>query len=118
MIVYIQEEKLKDYCSKKGYTVIKIYRDIETLCLYYSNTVLDIIFDSTVLEYDKLIISDIYQISEMEGKMVAFFELLNDRRIAIESLNDGIIGEDLLFGLTMHQNVKQKPGLKNTKNDF
>jgi len=113
-----QEIELRKYCQKKGYRVINIYRDIENLQLYYSDSILSIIVDSICIQYDKLLIVDISQIAKREGQIAAFYELLNNKGIILETLHEGIVGKDILLETTIRKNVRQKSKLQIENNDF
>lgn len=108
------EELIQDYCNKNDYKVIKVYRDTEPRCFFYSWIILDIINNRSNINYDyhKLIVFDIYDISEYESKIFAFNEFLADFEIELESVRDGIVDKDLLFGISMHKNVRGKEELK------
>lgn len=108
-----QEKMVRDYCEKEGYKVIKIFRDIEEHSTYYSNIILDIIANCYKDEYMKIIMYDMYEISEYENKIYSLYNLLADHDIIVETIKNGVLGEDLLFGITMHENVRDKAKLNN-----
>ena len=114
-VIVTVETLLREYCDRKGYEVIKIYRDIKEACGYYSETISKIIRYGRYEDYRRIIVCDINEISNTLEMQATFFGIVSDYEIHLESLNDGIIGEDLLFGLTVHHNVKNREELlKNT----
>lgn len=111
----MKETLLREYCDRKGYEVVKIYHDIEEAGCYYSETISKIIRYGRYENYRRLIVCDINEISKNLEMQATFFGIVSDYEIHLESLNDGIIGEDLLFGLTVHRNVNNREELlKNT----
>lgn len=102
---------LNEYCKKKGYNVVQTFRDVEMQCEYYSNTVLDIMCTKE-LEFNRLIALDVNEFAEGKFQISSLHCILLDKDVRIETVKDGLLGEDLLFGVTIHKNVTNNEELK------
>lgn len=107
----LKEKLLNEYCEKKGYQITEVFRDIEENTCYYSEMIFRIIRYGRYEKSRKLIIVDLEDISLSLEKQAIFYGLLADYEIGLETLNDGVIGEDLLYGLTVHRNARSKEEL-------
>ena len=109
-----QEEKLRKYCKKKGYKIIRIFRDTncEDTCWYFAPKIMDLLLGLPKSEYEIVLAIDIDRFSRYVNKVFLFYEFLNEFDIELETLADGVIGKDFLFGVTNHSNVMNKSELE------
>lgn len=86
------EEKLKEYCEYKNYKVIEIIRKV-----YHNNieTILNDIISINPKDINKIIIYDINDIATNDKEIVMFESLFNIVNIELETINQGIIGNNL-----------------------
>ena len=86
------EEKLKEYCEYKNYKVIEIIRKV-----YHNNieTILNDIISINPKDINKIIIYDINDIATNDKEIVMFESLFNIVNIEFETINQGIIGNNL-----------------------
>ncbi len=112
-----KEEILKRYCKEKNYNIVKVFYD--TL---YSNE--DCFSDNmrcflkqfeNEYYFEKLIVCDINDIATEDNSLNAIYFFLKDALCVIETINQGIIGEDVLLDSTCFINVKDKKELKQNK---
>lgn len=112
-----KERFLRDYCEKKGYDIIEVFRDTDVLYEEdldweeYSTTMRDIIA-SRYCKYQRIIALEVGEFSQVGEMLCGFYEVLLDRKILIETVKDGILGADILFGVTVHSNVMNKVELE------
>lgn len=105
-----KEQYLKDYCNLRGYKVIDTFRDLEPRCEYFSETLINIIKEKSC-KYLKLIALDINELADSDDQVHALFWLLLEKEVRIETVKEGSLGEDFLFGITTHRNVMKKQEL-------
>ena len=76
-----------------------------------------VLFTSDENEYyfEKLIVCDINDIATEDNSLNAIYFFLKDALCVIETINQGIIGEDVLLDSTCFINVKDKKELKQNK---
>lgn len=86
------EEKLKEYCEYKNYKVLEIIRKV-----YRNNieTILNDIISINPKDINKIIIYDINDIATSDKEIVMFESLFNIVNIELETINQGIIGNNL-----------------------
>lgn len=86
------EEKLKEYCEYKNYKVLEIIRKV-----YHNNieTILNDIISINPKDINKIIIYDINDIATSDKEIVMFESLFNIVNIELETINQGIIGNNL-----------------------
>lgn len=86
------EEKLKEYCEYKNYKVLEIIRKV-----YHNNieTILNDIISINPKDINKIIIYDINDIATNDKEIVMFESLFNIVNIELETINQGIIGNNL-----------------------
>ena len=86
------EEKLKEYCEYKNYKVLEIIRKV-----YHNNieTILNDIISINPKDINKIIIYDINDIATSYKEIVMFESLFNIVNIELETINQGIIGNNL-----------------------
>ena len=109
---WVRKEKfLNQYCEERGYKVIETFRDIEPKCEYFSGKILDILCKKEY-NYRKLIAIDTEELSKYDSHIFGLFLILLDKDTRIETVKDGILGEDLIFGLSINRNVMQKEELE------
>ncbi len=86
------EEKLKEYCEYKNYKVLEIIRKV-----YHNNieTILSGIISINPKDINKIIIYDINDIATSDKEIVMFESLFNIVNIELETINQGIIGNNL-----------------------
>lgn len=86
------EEKLKEYCEYKNYKVLEIIRKV-----YHNNieTILNDIISINPKDINKIIIYDINDIATSDKEIVMFESLFNIVNIELETINRGIIGNNL-----------------------
>lgn len=86
------EEKLKEYCEYKNYKVFEIIRKV-----YHNNieTILNDIISINPKDINKIIIYDINDIATSDKEIVMFESLFNIVNIELETINQGIIGNNL-----------------------
>lgn len=86
------EEKLKEYCEYKNYKVLEIIRKV-----YHNNieTILSDIISINPKDINKIIIYDINDIATSDKEIVMFESLFNIVNIELETINQGIIGNNL-----------------------
>lgn len=86
------EEKLKEYCEYKNYKVLEIIRKV-----YHNDikTILDDVISINPEDVNKLIIYDINDIATSDKEIVMFESLFNIVNIELETINQGIIGNNL-----------------------
>lgn len=86
------EEKLKEYCEYKNYKVLEIIRKV-----YHNNieTILNDIISINQKDINKIIIYDINDIATSDKEIVMFESLFNIVNIELETINQGIIGNNL-----------------------
>ncbi len=86
------EEKLKEYCEYKNYKVLEIIRKV-----YHNNIeiILNDIISINPKDINKIIIYDINDIATSDKEIVMFESLFNIVNIELETINQGIIGNNL-----------------------
>lgn len=86
------EEKLKEYCEYKNYKVLETIRKV-----YHNNieTILNDIISINPKDINKIIIYDINDIATSDKEIVMFESLFNIVNIELETINQGIIGNNL-----------------------
>jgi hypothetical protein len=111
---------LRDYCKKQGYEVVEVFRDDDEFYEgfldweYYSKTMLHILDDRS-RKYKRLIAIEVKEFSKINEMLHAFYEVVLDNGVTIETIKDGVLGEDMLFGVTIHENVMNKNDLEKAK---
>ncbi|CCY27428.1 unknown [Acholeplasma sp. CAG:878] len=100
------EEKLKEYCEYKNYKVLEIIRKI-----YHNNieTILNDIISINPKDINKIIIYDINDIATSDKEIVMFESLFNIVNIELETINQGIIGNNLKSNcIIIDDNIKEQ----------
>ena len=100
------EEKLKEYCEYKNYKVLEIIRKI-----YHNNieTILNDIISINPKDINKIIIYDINYIATSDKEIVMFESLFNIVNIELETINQGIIGNNLKSNcIIIDDNIKEQ----------
>lgn len=100
------EEKLKEYCEYKNYKVLEIIRKI-----YHNNieTILNDIISINPKDINKIIIYDINDIATSDKEIVIFESLFNIVNIELETINQGIIGNNLKSNcIIIDDNIKEQ----------
>ena len=100
------EEKLKEYCEYKNYKVLEIIRKI-----YHNNieTILNDIISINPKDINKIIIYDVNDIATSDKEIVMFESLFNIVNIELETINQGIIGNNLKSNcIIIDDNIKEQ----------
>lgn len=106
-ISFEKETFLREYCKKNNYEIVKVYRDVEPMYEYYSNSISKI-FSEEKPQYRKLVILDIEELSNRAATQHALYEVLRDRDVSICSIKDGIIGTDAIFNVSLKKKLNNK----------
>ncbi|MCI8778290.1 MAG: hypothetical protein HFI87_04000 [Bacilli bacterium] len=108
-----KEEILIKYCEENNFTIVKKYFDSEGCCApYFSNTMRDFLRNIGNREYDYLITCDINDLTEYLCQLVAINAILDDEDTEIITINQGILGKDMLLDGTYFENVMNKKELQ------
>ena len=105
-------EILENHCKEKNYCIVKKYFDISG-CTgnYFTNNMRNLLRNIGSRNYDVLLTCDFKELSENIVQFMAICAVLDDEDIKIETLNQGIIGEDMLLGGDYFYNVLYKEEL-------
>lgn len=106
-----KEKLLKEYCEKQNYNVIEVFREVEGTFDYYSD-VISSIMRNRYCDYRRLIAFDMHEFAWTDEQIMAFYEVMTDYTVAVETIKDGVLGTDVLFGVTIHNNVMKKEVLQ------
>lgn len=93
---------LKHYCKNKNYKIInkEIIGNLTTFDMV--NMICDNLFENELLS--KVVVFNVDELSQnMEG-LFSIYTILKELDIQIESINDGIIGKDKTFSLSLNYN--------------
>lgn len=106
-----KEVMLKKYCDDKQYKVIEIYR--ESKVWKYSSVIYDLLqmvrLHKSTREsekFDKIIAYDINEMCSGNDEIVAVGTILSNAGIPFETIKQGKIGENLLYGSCITKDVK------------
>lgn len=111
-----KEEILVKYCEEYNFTIVKKYFDDEgCFAPYFSKTMRNFLRNIGNREYDFLIACDIRDLTEYLNQLVAVYEILGDEDIEIITLNQGLLGMDMLLYGNCFENVLNNTELQNPK---
>ena len=115
-----KEEMLKKYCENKGYEVEKIFRDIQ----YWGVDDNLYTFINSLKEaqknkptYDrvsKVIIYSIKEFTEIKEEVVMYGALLNLCKVELETIEEGILGQDI----KCFSEISYDDNIKNQNKEF
>ena len=104
----LKKKVLEDYCEAKGYEVIKIITESEPTYEYLASSIRDIIEERHHCKYHKLIAFSVDDIAYSFRQFYAVALMLKDNEVDLETMCEGNFDEDILFGITVHENVMNK----------
>lgn len=108
-----KEEILVKYCEEHNCDIVKKYFDTEGCSFpYFSNTMRNFLRNIGDREFDYLIACDINDLTECLHQLVAIYTILEDEDTDIITINQGILGKDMLLDGTYFENVMNKKELQ------
>lgn len=108
-----KEEILIKYCEENNYDIVKKYFDCEISSYpYFSNAMRTMLKEQGIREYDYLIACDTNDLAESLYQLVAIYAVLTDEDTNIVTINQGILGKDMLLDATYFENVMGKKELE------
>lgn len=108
-----KEEILIKYCEEHNCDIVKKYFDSEGCSYpYFSNTMRDFLRNIGNREYDYLIACDINDLTGHLYQLVAIYAVLADEDTDIVTINQGVLGKDMLLDGTYFENVLRKEELE------
>ena len=114
-----KEEILTKYCEEKNYDIVKKYFDIsEYTGYYFTNNMRGLLRNIGSRNYDLLLVCDFEELSENIVQLMAICAVLDDEDVIIETLNQGVIGEDMLLGGNYFFNVLNKEELRRPRIEY
>lgn len=114
-----KEEILTKYCQEKNYDIVKKYFDIlEGTCHYFTNNMRNLLRNIGSRNYELFITCDFEELSESITQLMAIYEVLKDEDITIETLNQGVIGKDMLLCGDYFLNVLDKEELNRPRIEY
>lgn len=112
----VKEEILKQYCKKKDYKITKIVYDDEPFSWeFMSYPIRNILNETYPCEYSKLITCDIKDLACTKKQLIAINQLINDGEAEIETINQGVLNDDVLLDVCIIYNIFNKEELKELK---
>ena len=106
-------EILEKHCKEKNYCIVKKYFDVSGYTEhYFTNNMRNLLRNIGSRNYDLLLTCDFEELSENIVQFMAIYAVLDDEDIKIETLNQGVIGEDMLLGGDYFFNVLNKEELR------
>lgn len=93
---------LKHYCKNKNYKIInkEIMGNLTTFDMV--NMICDNLFENELLS--KVVVFNVDELSQNTEALFSIYTILKEFNIQIESINDGIIGKDKTFSLSLNYN--------------
>lgn len=108
-----KEEILVKYCEENNCDIVKKYFDNDGCYFpYFSNTMRNLLKEQGMGEYDYLIACDINDLTPYLCQLVAIYAVLTDGDTDIVTINQGVLGEDMLLDGTYFENVMGKKELE------
>lgn len=108
-----KEEILVKYCEENNFQVVKKYFACDSCIFpYFSNAIRNLLKEQDMREYDYLIACDINDLTEYMCQLVAINAILDDEDTTIVTINQGVLGEDMLLDGTYFENVMNKKELQ------
>lgn len=109
-----KEEILVKYCEEHNCDIVKKYFDSDKRYIYpyFSDTMRNLLKEQDMREYDCLIACDINDLTEYMCQLVAINAILDDEDTSIVTINQGVLGEDMLLDGTYFENVMNKKELQ------
>ena len=105
-------EILENYCEENNYEIVKKYFDYEKdSWQYFSNTMRNLLRDIGSSDYNTIIACDVQDFSNDLDKILVMYKIFDDEDMVIKTINQGIIGDDMLVGSTCFINALQKEKL-------
>lgn len=111
-----KEEILVKYCKEHDCDIVKKYFDSDGCFFpYFSNTMRNLLKEQDMREYDYLIACDIDDLTTYTYQLVAINAILDDEDTTIVTINQGVLGEDMLLDGTYFKNVMNKKELQESR---
>ncbi len=110
-----KKKTLEDYCMRKGYKVIKVIIETEPTYEFMAASIRTIIEERHHCKYRKLIAFSMNDIAIYNQQLYAIASMLKDNEVTLETMCEGSFEEDILFGITVHENVMNKSEIKQAK---
>lgn len=108
-----KEEILVKYCKEHNCDIVKKYFDSDGCFFpYFSNTMRNFLRNIGDREFDYLITCDIDDLTTYPYQLVAINAILDDEDTTIVTINQGVLGEDMLLDGTYFKNVMNKKELQ------
>lgn len=108
-----KEDILIKYCENNNYNIVKKYFSNDGYTgIYFSNTMRNLLKEKkSPRNYDILVTCDINDLCMTMRKVVAIAEVLKDEDVEIETINQGVLDEDMLMDVCYFTNVFGKKEL-------
>lgn len=114
-----KEEILTKYCKEKNYDIVKKYFDVTGFTgHYFTNNMRNLLRNIGFHNYDLLLVCDFEELSDNINQFMGIYAVLDDEDIIIETLNQGIVGEDMLLGGNYFFNVLNKEELSEPRIEY
>ncbi len=114
-----KEEILTKYCEERNYNIVKKYFDVTGYTgHYFTNNMRNFLRNIGSHNYYRLIVCDFEELAENISQIMAIYAVLDDEDMDIETLNQGIIGKDMLLGGDYFFNVLNKEELRRPRIEY
>lgn len=107
-----KEKILIDYCVKNDYKIVKRFYDYQNDKYCLTTPMRKLLNETFPCDYSKLIVIDLGEIATNVEYLQAINTLINDGEAQIITINNGIVGEDIIINSSCKGNVLNKKELK------
>lgn len=111
-----KERILKKYCDEKSYEIIKtVYDDEPHSWEFITYTMRKILNETFSCRYDKLVACDVDDLACRDKQLLTINQMVNDGEAEIETINQGILGDDMFLDACCFYNIHNKEELKHPR---